>query len=210
MGLQVQQIAWAVGRADAAMVRLEPVLNESDALIGDADTGSMLARVLAAMAAAPVPAPGDLGLAFSGLARAATSATGSSLGTLLATALMTLAKATKGRDQIDWAEFGALLVAAREAMAARGGARLGDKTVLDALEAVGSAVAGFDESGGSRPATAAQAAHAALDRLRPQACQVGRARMFPQKSAGSDDPGMLAFALLLDALADRSGTPTTP
>lgn len=202
MGLQVVHIVHAVRIAEAAMVKLEPVLNEADALIGDADTGSMLARVLRAMVTASPPEAGDVGLTLISLARAATSATGSSLGTLLATALLTIGKATKARDDIPWSEFGGLLGTARDAMAARGGAQLGDKTVLDALDAVVGIVAGFDEKTSNLPASAACAAHTALDRLRPLACQVGRARMFPQKSTGSDDPGMLAFALLLDALAD--------
>lgn len=201
MGLKIVHIVHAVRTAEAAMVRLEPVLNEADALIGDADTGSMLARMLRAMATATSPQVDDIGLAFTTLARAATTATGSSLGTLLATALLTIGRATKARNEVPWQEFGNLLGAARDAMATRGGAKLGDKTVLDALDAVARTVSSFDEKTPNLAAAAARTANDALDRLRPYACHVGRARMFPEKSKGSDDPGMLAFALLLDALA---------
>lgn len=200
MGLQVQHIARGVSAAALAMPSLEQVLNDADAMLGDGDTGSMLARMIGSMSKADLSQTTDVGLAFSALARAAMSSTGSSLGTLLATALLTLSQRTKGRSDVPWPEVGALLSAAREAMSARGGANLGDKTVLDALDAVAHAVGAGDQSQ-HLAATASRAAHAALARMKPLSCRVGRARMFPQKSAGADDPGMLAFALLLDALA---------
>jgi len=81
--------------------------------------------------------------------------------------------------------------------------------VLDALDAVASALANLDEEAQNLSVTAASAAHLALDRLRSQVCRVGRARMFPQKSSGSDDPGMLAFTLLLDSLSESTSSPTT-
>jgi dihydroxyacetone kinase len=200
MGLRIASISRGVEAADRAMKELEQALNDADAVIGDGDTGSMLTRVLAAMAKVDLSQAADVGAAFASLARAAASATGSSLGTLLMTALMTMAKAAKGRAELPWPEVGTLLVAAREAMSARGGAQLGDKTVLDGLDSVAAALSSAVDSADPR-AIAAGAAHDALDRMRPQPCKVGRARMFPQKSTGADDPGMLAFARLMDALA---------
>lgn len=200
MGLQVEHIARGVRAAAHAIPDLEQVLNDADAILGDGDTGSMLARVIGSMSRVDLSQVTDVGVAFSALARTAMSATGSSLGTLLATALLTISRETKGRSDVPWSEVGALLHAARAAMSARGGAKLGDKTVLDTIDAVAHAVAAAEQS--QEPgATAARAAHAALERMKPHSCQVGRARMFPQKSAGSDDPGMLAFALLMDAMA---------
>ncbi|CAN1550504.1 dihydroxyacetone kinase subunit DhaL [Burkholderiaceae bacterium] len=209
MGLEVVHIVHAVRIAEAAMVRLETVLNEADALIGDADTGSMLSRVLRAMATATSPQVEDVGLAFTRLACAATSATGSSLGTLLATALLTIGRATKDRNEVPWQEFGDLLGSARDAMASRGGAKLGDKTVLDALDAVARTVASFNEKTPVLATAAARSANEALVRFRPYPCRVGRARMFPEKSKGSDDPGMLAFSLLLNELASSTNSKIT-
>jgi dihydroxyacetone kinase len=161
------------------------------------------------MATAMSPQIGDVGVAFTTLARAATSATGSSLGTLLATALLTIGRATKARNEVPWPEFGILLSAALDAMATRGGAKLGDKTVLDTLDAVAHTVANFNGNAPDLAAAAASTANEALHRLRPYACNVGRARMFPEKSKGSDDPGMLAFSLLLDALAATASSKIT-
>ena len=41
-------------------------------------------------------------------------------------------------------------------------------------------------------------ARAALEHFKPLPCKIGRARLFPEKSTGAHDPGMLALALLLE------------
>ncbi|WP_445503433.1 dihydroxyacetone kinase subunit L [Microvirga sp. G4-2] len=200
MGWTIDDVTRAVARAQERMGSLEQELNEADSRLGDGDTGSMLARVVERMSATDLAQAADVGAALGLLARSTLSATGSSLGTLIATALMTMSRQTKGQVEVAWADLSGLLSAARDAMIARGGAQLGDKTVLDALDAVASAVSGQDD--GSAVATKARAAaHEALDRFRSQPCRIGRARMFPDKSVGSDDPGMLAFVRMTDAIA---------
>jgi dihydroxyacetone kinase len=200
MPITVQTLCDAVARSHARIEQLEDQLNAADALLGDGDTGSMLARVTEKMAATDLSATSDIGAAFNALARAIMSATGSSLGTLLATALHALAKATKGRSEIPWPELSSLIGQAIEAMRARGGASLGDKTILDALHRVAQSLAGItDASTAGDAACAAEAgARAALEQFKPLPCKIGRARLFPEKSTGAHDPGMLALALLLE------------
>lgn len=201
-GFTQHHIASALASMQEAMGDLEQVLNEADSRLGDGDTGSMLARVINQMADAKPgsePSPSD---AFSKLARAALTATGSSLGTLLATGLMAAAKMTKGRESIEWSELGPILAASRDAMIARGGAKLGDKTVLDAIHEVAVSVEGLSDQA-SVARAADRAGHAALDRFFNESCKIGRARMFADKSMGSHDPGMLAFVRLVDAVTHR-------
>lgn len=197
-GFTAQDVAGLVAASHARMATLEQELNAADAVLGDGDTGSMLARVLARMADVPINDDEDLGATFGALAKATLSATGSSLGTLIATALMSFAKATKGRTEIAYADLSDLLRAARDAMLARGGANLGDKTVLDGLDAVARALNGVGTAQGAA-AAARDGAAAALAAFRNQPCRIGRARMFPEKSVGADDPGMLALAKLVGA-----------
>ncbi|MBN9030662.1 MAG: dihydroxyacetone kinase subunit L [Rhizobiales bacterium] len=184
------------------MAALEAELNAADSKLGDGDTGVMLARVLGKFGETDIGAGTDLGAAFQALARAAAAATGSSLGTLFATALLTIGKATKGRETARWSELSGLLEAALDAMIRRGGASLGDKTVLDALDAVVKATAGLADAG-EIAAEASKAGNAALAAFLDKPCKIGRARMFAEKSVGIDDPGMLGFVRLVDALADR-------
>ncbi|WP_182422381.1 dihydroxyacetone kinase subunit L [Aureimonas sp. ME7] len=197
-GFTARDVAALVAASHGRMATLEQELNAADAVLGDGDTGSMLARVIARMAEVPVEGDADLGASFAALAKATLSATGSSLGTLIATALMSLAKATKDRREANWSELPELLRGARDAMLARGGASLGDKTVLDGLDAVAFALEGVATPAAASEAAGWGAARAVSD-FKPRPCRIGRARMFPEKSVGSDDPGMLALAKLVQA-----------
>ncbi|WP_372395541.1 DAK2 domain-containing protein [Azospirillum sp. HJ39] len=201
-GIDIGTVAAAVARAKAAMPGLEQELNEADSRLGDGDTGSMLARVIDRMADTDLGPAADVGAAFGLLARATLSATGSSLGTLVATGLMDLAKRCKGRSDLDWSDLSVLIAGARDAMIARGGAALGDKTVLDGLDALARATAGVT-TGEAAAAAAVEAADGALDQFRGLPCRIGRARLFPEASTGADDPGMLALARLVSAAAGR-------
>ncbi|WP_457093842.1 DAK2 domain-containing protein [Microvirga sp. P5_D2] len=200
MGFKVQEIAAAIASVKARMATLEQDLNAADSQLGDGDTGGMLARVVDRLSEENLGAVDDVGVAFSTLARAAASSTGSSLGTLLATALMTMSRSTKGRAEVPWSELGDLLAAARDAMLARGGAKLGDKTVIDGLDAIANATRGIDDRAGIGQAANASAIEV-LARFRDEPCRMGRARMFGDKSRGMDDPGMLALVRLTEAVA---------
>lgn len=199
MELTVAQLAAGVHSAADAMIGLEQELNAADAKLGDGDTGSMLARVIGAMAAAEPERALSISDAFARLARAGMSATGSSLGTLFAGALLSLSKQTKDNPSVQWSDLGELLETARAGMQARGGASPGDKTVLDALDAVARAIAGKADSESIGPA-AVKAAEQVLNAFRDLPCRVGRAKFFADRSSGLDDPGMLAVSLLAKAM----------
>ncbi len=92
------------------------------------------------------------------------------------------------------------MAAARDAMMARGKGALGDKSVLDALDAVARAIDGIDDPAKMREA-AAGATATAMDAFRGRPNKLGRARMFAEKSVGMDDPGMLAFQRILAGLS---------
>jgi dihydroxyacetone kinase-like protein len=118
----------------------------------------------------------------------------------MATALMSAAKACKGATAIDTERVSDLLAGARDAMMARGKGELGAKTVLDTFDAMAKATAGK-----SLPAdllaAADRAAADALASFRDKPNQLGRARMFAEKSIGLDDPGMLAAREMVRGLA---------
>lgn len=197
--MRVADIASGVARVHAAMTELEQELNQADAALGDGDTGGMLARVIANMAGSSVRDAANVGAAFSTLARAALAGTGSSLGTLMATGLMACGRETRGAVDVEWTRLAGLLGGARDAMLERGGAALGDKTVLDALDAVARGCEGLSDPA-AIGAAACKAADEALEAFRDRPCKIGRARMFADKSIGRDDPGMLAFVKLTRAL----------
>ena len=199
MALTTESLKAGLTRIAAAMEEAADELNTADGKLGDGDLGVTMVRGCRLVMEALPELPEDVGMALMKCAQAFTKTSGSSYGTLLATGLMSAAKATKGRTEVPWGEMGNLLGGALEAMQLRGKASLGDKTVLDAIEAARAEIGALDA-----PETIVVAADtgagAALDRYRGQANKIGRARIFGDKSIGLDDPGMLAFKRVVEAL----------
>ena len=197
MPLTTPVLADGLRRVAAHMETVADELNALDGQLGDGDLGITMTRGGRALQDATLPA--DVGMALMACAQAMTKLSGSSYGTLLATGLLAAAKATRGRTEVPWSETGALLRAAFEAMKVRGKAELGDKTVLDALDAAAAAAEGKTEPGEILSAAAA-AVDATLDRMRGMQAKIGRARIFGERSIGLDDPGMRAFREVLRGL----------
>ena len=174
MALTTPVLADGLRRIAAHMETVADELNALDGQLGDGDLGVTMTRGGRALQDILPTLPADVGMALMACAQAITKVSGSSYGTLLATGLLAAAKATRGRTEVAWSETAALLRGALEAMSARGKASLGDKTVLDALDAAAGAAEGRTERSGD-PAGAtdcggrdagADAWHAGADRPR--------------------------------------------
>lgn len=189
----------AIERIVAKLEMCADELNALDAVLGDGDLGVTMLRGGRSVLAELPNLPDDIGMALLKCAQALTRLSGSTYGTLLATGLMSAAKTTKGRREVPWSEISSLLASAISAMSQRSGGKLGDKTVLDALESVRAATDGLQDPA-TLAAAADQAVAAALDRFRDQPSRQGRARIFGDKSVGRDDPGMVAFKRITEAL----------
>lgn len=173
-------------------------LNDLDGRLGDGDLGATLQKCAANLLAALDQPAASLDAVFKACAMACARASGSSFGTLLGVAFVACAKFTAGQASLDAARLPELLKAVLDALIARGGASLGDKTVLDPLDAVRAAITGSADPD-ARYAAAVAAVDATLAEFRTRPNRIGRARMFAQRSIGMDDPGMVAFAHLLHA-----------
>lgn len=200
MVLALADFQAAAQHAADGMRGAEDELNAADARLGDGDTGQTMRRVAegVANAAAATSSP-ELGGFFRQLGMAGMAATGSSLGTLVSIGLIEIGKSFKDRDTVDAADLALALATAEAAMLARGKTQLGDKTALDVLHAIATALATDPEDA----VAALAAAKACLDALRDQPCRIGRARMYADKSIGMDDPGMLAFVRLAESIVTR-------
>ena len=175
-------------------------LNAADGLLGDGDLGITMVRGFREIIEVRDSLPDDVGMALFQCAKAFTKSSGSSYGTLLATGLLSVAKKKKGQQEIQVEEISALLNDALDAMKQRGKAELGDKTVLDVIAA--SSQAAKDQSDGSIVLKAINdAVTSTIDEFRSRQSKIGRARIFSEKSIGLDDPGMLAFNKMLEALS---------
>lgn len=199
MALDHAALSAGLAAIAAHMETVADELNALDGQLGDGDLGVTMVRGGREVVASLQSLPPEIGESLMKVAQAFTKVSGSSYGTLLATGLMSAAKATRGRTDVAWSEVSPLLAGAFEAMRARGKALLGDKTVLDVVNAAAEATQGLDD-----PAAILAAARSAvsetMDRFRNEPAKIGRARIFAEKSMGLDDPGMRAFRAMLDAL----------
>ncbi len=189
----------ALKRIVAKLESCADELNALDAQLGDGDLGVTMVRGARGVAAELPNLPDDVGLALMRCAQAFTKVSGSTYGTLLATGLMSAAKATKGRQEVPWGEVSSLLAGALQAMSKRGNGQLGEKTLLDALEAARQATQGVEDPVALVSAVDDAVARS-IDQFRTQPARQGRARIFADKSVGLDDPGMVAFKRIVGAL----------
>ncbi|MDP6765331.1 MAG: dihydroxyacetone kinase subunit L [SAR324 cluster bacterium] len=197
--ITTESIKNAVTKIARLMEESADELNAADGRLGDGDLGITMVRGFREIIEVRDSLPDDVGMALFQCAKAFTKSSGSSYGTLLATGLMSVAKKKKGQQEIQVEEISALLNDALDAMKQRGKAELGDKTVLDVIAA--SSQAAKDQSDGSSVLKAINdAVTGTIDEFRSRQSKIGRARIFSEKSIGLDDPGMLAFRKMLEAL----------
>ncbi|WP_299076727.1 dihydroxyacetone kinase subunit L [uncultured Ruegeria sp.] len=199
MGLTTNSLRHAIIAISEDIDVTGELLNELDGKLGDGDLGVTMINGFNNMRAIADELPTDVGQACMQAAKAMTKVSGSSFGTLMGIALMAVAKQTKGETSVGWSHMSDLAKAALEAMISRGGASLGDKTVLDSLEAIRTACADLDTPEALLQ-SARDASAAALAEFRDKQCKIGRARIFGDQTVGMDDPGMIAVNEMLGAL----------
>ncbi len=198
-GLTTAVLGAGFSRIAEKMEACAEELNTIDGELGDGDLGVTMQRGFRGVVEDLPGLPEDVGMALLKCAQALVRLSASSYGTLLATGLMSAAKATKGRSEVPWSEMSALFGGALEAMMRRGKGQLGEKTVLDALEAARRATEGLDDPEAILAATD-EAVAGALESYRDRLSRQGRARIWGAKSIGRDDPGMVAFKRMIESL----------
>jgi dihydroxyacetone kinase len=200
-GLKVREAALA---AAAAMMANEAALTDLDAQAGDGDLGSSMARGAAAINALPEDA---WVTPASGLARmgdAMRRAIGGSSGPFYATALLRASRSlaeTPNPTANDWANaFDNAVTAVSEL----GGAKVGDRTMVDALRPAADAFRSALVAGGTTPESwqaALTAARAGRDETARMTPRLGRASYLGARAIGIPDAGAAAVCYWLDALS---------
>ena len=130
----------------------------------------------------------------------------STMGTLMATALMRAGQAVAGQQELEAADLPRMLEAAFTGIQTRGKAQLGDKTLLDVVHPAHAALAAALASGAALPDAAAAmtaAARAGRDAVTPLRNKIGRAGWQGERSEGKADPGCSFAVVVLEALAGQ-------
>ena len=116
-------------------------LGALDGAIGDADHGNSMAEGFAAVVRATAPADQRPPAEVMGLAgQSFLSAVGATTGPLYASAMLAAARGLEGRATLTPADVAGLVPAFADAIARRGKARPGDKTMMDAFAPAARAV----------------------------------------------------------------------
>jgi dihydroxyacetone kinase len=178
------------------LVSLEAELNALDAKVGDGDTGSTFATAARAVLTDLDRLPlGDPPALCAAIAARLSAVMGGSSGVLISIGAAAMGSALAGGD--DWT---LALRAGLRRIEEYGGAREGDRTLLDAL---GPALSALES--GSSLATAAVAASQGAERTKTMQAKAGRSSYVQQDALlGHVDPGALAFAAVFDALASAN------
>jgi dihydroxyacetone kinase phosphoprotein-dependent L subunit len=181
---------------------------ELDAVVGDGDFGYSLARgfekVLESFDSLD---RSNVGIFLKRVGMVLVSRAGGTSGPLWGTAFMRAGTAAGDRLELSAEDAIAMLRAAATGIIERGGAQLGDKTLLDALiplidcleqNLIGSGAVGCGE-GIARAAAAAERAAADTARL---IAKRGRAAYTGERSIGSPDAGAVAVAVMAKHMCD--------
>ena len=177
-------------------------LRELDAALGDGDLGITVTAgaeaVHAALSSLPDNASSREVLRAAGTAFA--SANPSTFAALLGGATLAAASVADA-EQIDPLT---VVTAIQERVAQRGGADVGDKTVLDAIDVIRRSLSASASSSPVERAHAARdAVDAAVTEYADKHSMRGRAAWVGERSVGRKDPGQMAALRFLDDLVDH-------
>ena len=192
-------------------------LTELDTAIGDGDHGANMHRGFAAVLPALAQAdPATVGEVLVRTGSTLISTVGGASGPLYGSAFRAAGKALAA-ERVSAAELVEALQAGLDAVVRLGGAKPGDKTMVDAwtpaVAAMRDAVpAGADDATALRTVAAAGAAAARQGLLDTTdlVARKGRASYLGERSAGHRDPGAMSSWLVFRALAEVTGVGVGP
>jgi dihydroxyacetone kinase phosphoprotein-dependent L subunit len=195
------------------VIRNEKYFSNLDGLAGDGDFGTSLASGFKAMEREwDEIDKSSIGSMMLKISMICSKHVGGSSGPIWGTGFMKAAMPTRDKTSITLGEAASLLQSAIDGIMARGGAKRGDKTLLDALFPVQEAMAAHAGSGdlGAALKDAAAAADAAVDDTRSLRAGRGRASQVGERSKDTPDPGIVAIATILHDWCKAFGVESAP
>lgn len=199
-GAHLQKAAKAVAEA---LVAAEPRLTELDSIAGDGDLGASMMRGSQAVLALPDESFSDVAGGLMAMANAMRKAIGGSSGPFYAAGLMRASRNLTGMEAPTARQMADAFIAAIQAICDLGGAKPGDRTMIDALVPAAEAFAEALDAG--KPAdlawkTAVEAGQAGAEATRDMHPRAGRASYLGDRAIGHPDGGAVAVSIWLKAI----------
>jgi phosphoenolpyruvate---glycerone phosphotransferase subunit DhaL len=186
------------------IIAAEPALSEADRNLGDGDHGLGMQRGMTA--ATEKLLEGDavsVEKAFSNVGMAMMSSMGGASGAIFGTFFRNGGKALAGKETLDAAGLAAFLQAGVDGVKQRGGAAVGDKTVVDAMQpAAEKAAQVADQPLPEAAAAIHEAALGGLEASKNMIAKFGRAKTLGEACLGHPDAGALSVTVILGAMKD--------
>lgn len=180
-------------------------LSEIDGAIGDGDHGINMKKGFTLCEERLSESPGGFTDGLKTLGRVLMAEIGGSMGPLYGTFFNNMARAGKDAEVIDGRVFETMLERAVNGIAELGGAKVGDKTLMDALapalRAFKTALAEGEEFDVAL-AKMAEAAERGKESTRELVAKLGRSARLGERSRGALDAGAASCSLLLTTMAE--------
>ena len=205
----------AIRTTAATVLRNEHYFSDLDGLAGDGDFGTSLATGFRVIDSEwDGIDKSNIGAMLLKISMLVSKHVGGSSGPIWGTGFMKAAMVSKGKETVTLTELAEMVGAAVDGIMARGGAKLGDKTLLDALIPVrekldAHAAAGTSDFGAVLK-DCADEAEKAIDATRSLIAHRGRASQVGERSANTPDPGIVAIAIILQDWCTEFGVDRTP
>lgn len=186
------------------IIESEPILTDADRALGDGDHGIGMTRGMEAvkksLTSQDFP---SVGKTFGAVGMAMMSSMGGASGAIFGMLFRAGGKAIGDAQSFGAAELAALLQNGADQVMTKGGAKPGDKTMVDALVPAAQKAAELISQplDAALPAVAAAAA-AGRDASEGMIATMGRAKTLGDASLGKPDPGAVSVAIILAAMAD--------
>ena len=197
-----QEFASRLQNACAAVTAAEQELTEIDSRFGDADHGLTMSKIAKAISAAAGESEGGIQAMLDDAAMAVMVLNGGSAVPLWNTWLDGLQEEAPEGNEIDTAGIQAIFAKALKALSDMSGAKVGDKTMMDALIPASQPIAaysGSDEAGLFD--AAAQAALQGAEASKQFVSKFGRAKSYGEQTIGTPDAGAASMAYFFQGLA---------
>jgi dihydroxyacetone kinase-like protein len=204
MELKPNQVRLMMIQVADAIIAAEAMLSQADRDLGDGDHGLGMKRGMEAVKVQLEPLePSSIEQVFVTTGTAMMSSMGGASGALFGTVYRAGGKALAGRDALDAEGLALLLEAALEGVMKRGGAKPGDKTMIDALApaaAKAREVAALELTDAFKAVAAA--AESGKEASKAMIAQFGRAKTLGEACLGFPDAGACSVTIMLSTMRD--------
>ncbi|MEO1857539.1 MAG: dihydroxyacetone kinase subunit DhaL [Rubritalea sp.] len=203
-GLSLEQTKQMSLLVAEKIIAAEPILSQADRDLGDGDHGLGMARGFTALTKQLSENSHDnLRNLYQEAGNALLTTMGGASGVVFGSLFLAGGKTMHGAEFFGSHELSHLLSQSLKDVMSRGGAKPGDKTMIDALHpAAEAAKANIDKPLSESIIAVAAAAEAGKEASKAMIATMGRAKTLGEKTIGLPDAGAISVSIILNTMAD--------